>query len=123
MSKRYRKRKSERVSSDVFKREKLINSLLADFSRNLRNMSYLQDSSNYDLMYAKKDRIKRLIEEQLCNAYKMNFRRYQFLEEHINRFKYIYVRWKKLTANAFLAYRMKVPQYLINIVYLSANRL
>ena len=111
---RGRKRRNE--NGAVFKLEQEINEELNDFIK-LYHLVDFNSIDDYDMMYAKKENIKKLIRKQQEHSYVMNYRRYQFLEEQLDLFKRVYTGWKKKSYRTFLIYRMHVPSYLVDNFY------
>lgn len=105
-----------RRDNEIYTREKQINRALNNFVHCSRIID-TNSKSDYNMMYKKKTYIKELLTIQQSKAYQMNYRRYQFLEEQLLRFKKEYVHWKKRTFYIFLTYKLNVPSYLVDNFY------
>ena len=103
-------------NNEIYSREQQINKALKDFSHCNRIID-VTSKSDYDMMYKKKTYIKNLLITQQSKAYKMNYRRYQFLQEQLDWFKKVYAYWKKRTFYIFLTYKLNVPSYLVDNFY------
>lgn len=115
-TKKNRGYKRKYMDNDIYIGEQNLNDALRDFSyyNHIINPNSIKD---YDMMYRKKTHIKKLISIQESKAYRMNYRRYQFLGEQIEWFKKVYVNWKKKTFYIFLTQKLKVPTYLVDDFY------
>lgn len=109
-----------RKDNDIYIREQQINKALNNFVHCSKIID-TKSESDYNMMYKKKTYIKKMLIIQQSKAFLMNYRRYQFLEEQLMRFKKEYTRWKKRTFYIFLMCKMNVPSYLIDNFYGGKN--
>lgn len=115
MPKRYkkgnRKKKRAKSSSNFYDREQKINSYINSFVADYYSLSYPPRESEYDNMDRKRLEIKRMFDIQGYDIYRQSRKRRRIYYEQLDKFKYYYVAWKRLTYYIFLARRYGVPKH------------
>lgn len=109
---RKRLKKREQYVNDFFTREQRLNKMINHFIHKIKSLHYPFLINEYKEMDAARLEIKRLLDIQSKELWKQSYRRKRFYHEQLSKFKYYYVKWKRMTYYIYLHLRFNMPLHL-----------
>ena len=111
--KRKNKKHKKGEHNQYYQREALLNSKIKEFYNKFYSLHKPPQANEYHEMNRLRMEIKRLFNIQGRDVWNKSFNRKHVYIDQLNKFKPLYMRWKRLTVFVFLEELLHIPSHIV----------